>query len=101
MSLTLSRILLGIAIIGCIAIATCSSLLQMSHLAATGMSAEIANPETTIERRSQIAQGLDNGGSIQHTIANGIWWLALATMLLIAVVVVWGLSRKKSGSPLS
>lgn len=99
MNLTLSRILLGIAIIGCIAIATCSSLLQMSHLAATGMSAEIANPATTIERRSQIAQGLDNGGSLQVNIANGIWWLALATMLLIAVVAIWGLNRKKSGAP--
>lgn len=90
MNSTLSRIVLCLAGLGCIGTATCSSLLYMSHLAASGLPSEIADSTTTIDRRLEIAEGLDNATSVQSGLANAIWWLSLAAIILIAVVTFWG-----------
>lgn len=90
MNSTLSRIALGIAGLSCIATAICSSLLYMSHLATTGLSTEISDSTTTMERRLEIAEGLDNATVLQSGLANAIWWLSLVAIMLVAVVSLWG-----------
>ena len=73
----------------------------MSHLAAFGISSEIRDETVSIERRLEIAQGIDNANTIQMTLANVSWWLALATGLLIAVVALWGFRKPYSDSPVA
>ncbi|MFG0291289.1 MAG: hypothetical protein ACF8CQ_24205 [Rhodopirellula sp. JB044] len=87
------RLLLGLAVLGCIGVGICSSLLHMSHLASFGISSEIRDETVSIERRLEIAQGIDNANTIQMTLANVSWWLALVTGLLVAAVALWGFRR--------
>lgn len=90
-----ARLTLALAGLICIGISVCSGLLYMSHLAATGLFAEIAAPETSLERRSEIAQGLENGTSMQIRLVNLTWWLSFAALLLIAVVAMGGFRRSR------
>lgn len=100
MNSTFSRIALGIAGLSCIGTATCSSLLSMSHLAATGLSTEISDSTTTLERRLEIAKGLDNATVLQSGLANASWWLSIVALVLVAVVILWGFrSRIPNAKP--
>ena len=90
MSPLVSRLTLCLAGLICMGISFCCSLLYMSHIAASGLSTEIADSSTTIQRRAEIAQGLDNAAMLQSRLANTGWWLSLAAILLIGVVVMWG-----------
>lgn len=93
-----ARLNLALACLLCIGVSACSSLLYLSYLAAFGLSAEIRDPNTTIERRSEIAQGLENGTAVQLRLVNVIWWLSLMAILLIVVVALWGFRRGSAGS---
>ena len=73
----------------------------MSNLAATGLPAEIADASTTIERRSEIAQGFDNATFLQSGVANTIWWLALIATLLVAIVAFWGFRLPTGNAPVA
>ena len=82
-----SRILMALAGAACLGITVCTSLLHMSFLAATGISTEVADPATTIDRRKEIAQGINNATAIQSQLADVSWWLAVVACLLITYLL--------------
>ncbi len=73
----------------------------MSYIAAMGLTTEIADATTSIERRSEIAQGLDNAATLQSGLANAIWWLALVAILLTVAIAFWGFRIPGRQSPVS
>lgn len=77
----------------CLGISFCCNLLYVSYVAASGLSNEVADAGTTIARRAEIAQGLDNAAFAQIRLANTGLWLSLIAMVLIGVVAVWGFRR--------
>ncbi|MCA9150684.1 MAG: hypothetical protein KDA92_15335 [Planctomycetales bacterium] len=95
MNSLIARLTLGVAGLCCLGSAACSNLVYMSHLAATGTSVEVADAQTTIERRREIAQGLDNVAALQIGLSTAAWWLSLLALLLIVVVTLWGFSRNR------
>ena len=98
MNTLFARLCLALACLLCVAVSACSSLLYMSHLAATGLTSEISDTNTTIERREEIAQGLENGTSVQLRLVNATWWLSLVAIVLIVVVALWGFQRRSADS---
>ena len=80
-----TRIQLGLAVLFCIAITLCSSLLYLSYIAGAGIAAEMAASQTNDARRAELLVGINNATSLQTTLVNTIWWLAFVAGLLTAL----------------